>query len=377
MRDLNEIRKDITATDYQIKELFLKRMSLAEEVAHYKIQSGDKILKADREQELLDTMVQNLPENIRPNFSSVLKSTIRVSRKHQYEEVLRKQPEKLQIESYLRDDNPAIVCYQGLPASYQHRAARILYPRAQYEYAGTFEDVFRKVAEKQADVGIVPVENSTAGTINEVYDLLVKYNLYINRSHVCRIRHCLAGVPGTVFTQIHEVYSHPQALGQCSQYIDDHSFHANRTSNTAVAADFVSKEKNPAYAAICSPEAAEMYGLEILQENINDCKFNQTRFIAISRKLTAEKTDDRISMVFTIPHVCGSLSSTLSIFSDYESNLTEIHSRPQVDMPWTYRFYVDFSGNLLEDNIRCMLYQLIEELPFVKLLGCYQVSQSS
>ena len=377
MRDLNEIRKDITATDYQIKELFLKRMSLAEEVAHYKIQSGDKILKADREQELLDSMIQNMPENIRPNFSSVLKSTIRVSRKHQYEEVLRENPEKLKIESQSRDDHPAIVCYQGLPASYQHRAARILYPRAQYEHTDTFEDVFRKIADGQAGVGIVPVENSTAGTINEVYDLLVKYNLYINRSHICRIRHCLAGIPGAQMEQIHDVYSHPQALGQCSHYIENHGFHANRTSNTAVAADFVKTENNPHYAAICSPEAAALYGLEILQENVNDCKFNQTRFIAISRSLTAEKTDDRISMVFTIPHVCGSLSSTLSIFSDYESNLTEIHSRPQVDMPWTYRFYVDFSGNLLEDNIRCLVYQLMEELPFVKLLGCYQVSQSS
>lgn len=376
MRELNEVRKDITTTDYQIKELFLKRMKLAEEVAHYKIKNGEKILKADREKELVDVMIQNIPENIRPNFSSVLKSTIRVSRKHQYEEVLKENPEKLQIPTYPRNDSPKTVCYQGLPASYQHQAASFLYPSSSYIFTDTFEDVFRKVAEGQAEIGIIPVENSTIGTINEVYDFLVKYQLYITRSHVCRIHHCLASVPGSSLEQIKMVYSIPQAIGQCIHYIEKYKLQANRMTNTAVAANFVAEQKNPAYAAICSPEAAEKYRLQILDENINDYEFNQTRFIAITRQLTAEKSDDRISMVFTIPHICGSLSSTLSIFSDYESNLTEIHSRPQMDMPWTYRFYVDFSGNILEDNTRCLLYQLLEELPCVKILGCYQVTQS-
>ena len=374
MRDIDQIRADITATDRNMKELFLRRMSLAEEVADNKLARGDKILKPDREEALLVSLCQDLPDDLKQSFSSVLKATIRTSRTHQYQRILQKHPESFSLDIAQRTLSPKNVFYQGMPASYQYGAAKQLIPKANLNAAETFEQVFQKVSAKEADVGIVPVENSTAGAINEVYDLLIKYNLHISHSIIMRIQHCLAAAKGTAFSDINTVYSHPQALGQCQNFLAAHQFEAQAMSNTAVAAHFIAQGHNRCGAAICSEAAADFYGLVPLRLQINDGEYNQTRFIAVTRELTAADTDNRISLMFTLPHTTGSLSSALSIFSDYESNLTEIHSRPLAETPWTFRFYVDFTGNILHYPTRCLLYQLFEELPEVRLLGCYSVS---
>lgn len=373
MRDLNEVRKDITEIDQQIVELFLRRMRCSEEVSDYKMVTGGAVYVPSRETELLTTLLAKVPEPYRLEYTALLKTTMRISRKHQYERMLSSEPERLQLPIQERIQTPGSVCYQGLPGSYQHYVATKLFPQAAQFSLPTWEEVFRHVSEGYADIGVVPVENSTAGTVNEVYDLLEQYGLSISYSYIAQIRHCLCACPDAALDTIRDVYSHPQALRQCQHYIQKHGFRNHEESNTAVAAERIRQLCDPTKAAICSEAAAERYGLTILERGVNDGTFNQTRFIAVARELSAKPEDTRVSLILTLPHVCGSLSSALAVFGDYGMNMTEIHSRPLPDMPWNYCFYVDFDGNLLHQDTRALVYQMIQELPAVRVLGSFPV----
>lgn len=376
MRELNDIRLDINRVDREIQKLFLERMALSEQVADYKIQTGDKVLKPDREQALLEMMREQVPDDLQPEYVSMLKSMIRVSRMHQYSRILAKNPSALSLPLTPRVNTPHTVVYQGLPASYQAQAAAHMFPSAvRFQHVASFEDVFREVAEGRADTGVVPVENSSIGTINEVGDLLVKYHLYISHSHINFIRHCLAGCAGATPDTVRQAYSIEPALDQCQQYLKAHGLEQCKAANTAVAAEQVSRWNDPTRAAVCSEDAAKLYGLKILAAAINDDKTNQTRFIAVSRGLSAQPEDNRVSIIFTLPHHQGTLSSALSMFSDHNINLTEIHSRPLPETPWEYRFHVDLEGSLASDNVRSMIYQLSEELSSFRLLGSYRITQ--
>ncbi|MGM9676059.1 MAG: prephenate dehydratase domain-containing protein, partial [Butyricicoccus sp.] len=197
MRDLNEVRRDINAIDHEILTLFLKRMKCAEEVSDYKMANGGQVLVPSRETELLDTMLKDIPDELKLEYSSLLRTTTRVSRKHQYFRMLEAEPERLKLDIQPRISDPKMVYYGGLPASYQDMACSELFPNAQKRPLESWEDVFRAVVNGEADAGVVPVENSTAGTVNEIYDLLQQYGLYISHSHVKVIRHCIAGCKGT------------------------------------------------------------------------------------------------------------------------------------------------------------------------------------
>lgn len=377
MRDLNEIRLDINRVDREIQTLFLERMSLAKQVADYKIKTGDKVLKPDREHALLEMMREQVPEDLQPEYVSMLKGIIRVSRMHQYSRILLKDPSKLTLPLRPRNNAPQRVVYQGLPASYQSQAARVMFPRASsIEHVATFEDVFRAVAQGHVDAGVVPVENSSMGTINEVCDLLVKYDLYISHSHINKIHHCLAGCADATLDTVKYAYSIDPALDQCQGYLAAHGLERRGAANTAVAAQQVQAWNDPSCAAVCSEDAANLYGLKILAAGINDDRTNQTRFIAISRDLSAEQTDNRVSIAFTLPHHQGTLSSALSMFSDHDVSLTEIHSRPLHETPWNYRFHADFEGSLATENVRSLIYQLSEELGSFRLLGSYRITQT-
>lgn len=263
------------------------------------------------------------------------------------------------------------VCYQGLPYSYSQCVAKSLFNDKNLVCKETFEDVFKDVFDGTADVGVVPVENTTAGYVNEVYDLLLKYDLYINYNYVKKVDHCLAGTMDASIHDIKEVHSHPQALMQCSEYIKKHRFIVENELNTAVAAKNTAQMNNKSIACICSEEAAHNYGLKILDSCINPNE-NYTRFAAISRNLTTKEEQDRVSIVFSVPHEVGTLSNVLSQFARYNINLCYIYSRPDLGSPWKYLFYLDFEGNILEPNIKSILNELKNELPFLKILGSFQ-----
>lgn len=377
MRDLPEIRADINGVDEQIRELFLKRMSLALEVAETKAETDDKIFKPDREAEILEKRAAGMEEELRLKYVALLQSMIRASREYQYSQTLRRAPSKFPIDAMPQALSPKTVYYQGVPGAYQELAARSLFPETEPQHVPTWEQVFQSVRDGVVDAGVVPVENTTAGTVSEVYDLLLQYDLSINRSTIKKIRHCLAAVPGASLDDVKQVCSHPHALPQCHDFIAEHGLEAIEVANTAIAAQNVAARGDKALAAICSRQAAELYGLSVLAEGINDLKHNETRFIAVSRNLTVQPEDNRIEIAFHIPNVAGSLRGVLDIFADYGVDMTEIHSRPMKDSPWCYVFYIDFTGNLNDHAVRAMLYQLYEELPYIKVIGSYRVAQTT
>lgn len=370
--DLREIRRDIDRIDNEIKQLFLQRMEVSGWVAQAKMETGDAILKPEREQQVIERLTGDVPESLRTEYTAFLKKLMMLSRKYQYHATL--QATDCYHIPYIQQEPTVMhVCYAGVPGSYGEAAAKALYPEAQLDNRRTFEQVFQAVAEDQNLVGVVPLENSTAGTVDEVYDLLQHYDLSIRRSYVKKVVHCLAGVPGAKLEDITDVYSHPQALAQSSIYLKQHGMTPHEAVNTAIAAQDIVAQGNKSRAAVCSKEAAQRYGLTILAEGINHSQDNGTRFVAVGHGLLARPADDLISLVFTCPHRSGSLAGVLGIFADYGVNLTEIHSRPDGKNPWNYLFYVDFTGNLLEEDIRTMLYQLTEELPYVRILGSCHV----
>lgn len=368
---LNEVRKKIDRIDSEIKNLFLQRMSAAEQIAEMKSRTGDKVLKPEREEDVIKRLTADMKEDMKLAYTSFLKKVMEVSRTFQYRRML----------ELGADFNPAFleeepragrICYQGLPGSYSEIAAGILFPDADRLPVNSFRDVFRSISEGDAAAGVVPLENTTAGSVYEVYDLLISHNLYINASHIEKVNHCLAAVPGAGMEEIREVYSHPQALAQSEEFLRRYGLVERERSNTAVAAKEVAELNDRSIGAICSREAAGRYGLTILQEGINHNKENATKFVAVSKHLIVKDAHDKIAVVFACPHRSGSLAAVLGIFGDYGVNLTEIHSRPDGKRPWEYLFYVDFTGNLKDVNIRTLLYQLHEELPYIKVIGSYE-----
>ncbi|MEL7654455.1 MAG: prephenate dehydratase domain-containing protein [Bacillota bacterium] len=368
---LNELRIKIDTIDLKIKELFLQRMKIAEEVAESKILTGDKILKPEREVEVIQQLTKDVEGDLKLSYASFLRKLMEVSRTHQYRKMLEL---GASFKLDFQEVTPTIssVCYSGLPGSYSEIATGNIFPDADTCSVESFEDVFLSISEGKAQAGVVPLENTTAGGVYEVYDLLLKHDLYINFSEIVKVDHCLAAIHGAKLEEIKEVYSHPQALAQCAEFLKEYGIAARESSNTAVAACEVSQLNDKNKGAICSREAADRYGLAALLEGVNHNKENATKFVAVSAQLVVKDQHDRIAIVFACPHRSGSLAAVLGIFGDYGVNLTEIHSRPDGKNPWEYLFYVDFTGNLKDDRIRALFYQLNEELPFVKIIGSYQ-----
>ena len=377
MRELPAIRRDINEVDEQMRALFLKRMSLALEVAHAKAETNDSVYKPDREAEIIEQRTAGMDGEIRLKYTALLQSMIRASREYQYSEQLREEPARFPFHPAGAALDPKTVYYQGVPGAYQELAARALFPQCEPVNVPTWEQVFRSVRDGAADVGVVPVENTTAGTVSEVYDLLLEYGLCINRSYIRKISHCLAAVPGARLADIQSVCSHPHALPQCHAFIAAHNLEAIEVANTAIAAQNVRDKGDRRLAAICSREAAERYGLHILGEGINDLKHNETRFIAVSRTLTSQPEDNRIEIAFHIPNVAGSLNTVLDTIAHYGIDMTSIYSRPLKDSPWCYVFYLDFTGNMRDHAVQSLLYQLHEERPYIQVIGSYQVSDAT
>jgi len=278
------------------------------------------------------------------------------------------------IESKIVKDKKIIkkVSYQGLPFSYSEITSKTLFKGAKLINKESFEDVFKDVHEENSDIGVVPIENTKAGYVNEVYDLLLKYNLYINQGYIKKIDHCLACTYNSKIEDVKEVHSHPQALMQCREYLKKHNLKIVNEVNTAVAAKKTKDKHDKRIACLCSVEAAKYYGLKILKEKLNP-KENYTRFGAISKDLVAKKNHNRISILFKVPHEAGALNEVISIFAKNNLSLSSIYSRPDMKSPWKYLFYLDFDGNILDDLVLSILNKLKEELPYLKILGSYKI----
>lgn len=372
MRELSEIRVDIDKIDKELIELFKKRMDCAKEVGLYKKSTGTPILNTKREQEILDSVEEKGGEygsHARLLFSNImelsraLQHNIVCSGKELREDILNASSEM--------ETTDIKVAYQGIKGANGHEATLRLFPNGTPVNYKTFSDVFDAVDNGEVTYGVLPVENSTAGSVSTVYDLILKHRFYIVGALDLPIDYCLGGLVQSEFSDIEKVWSHPQSISQCANYIAKHDFEATPYANTAVAARDVAKEKRLNVAAICSYKAAEEYGLKILDNHLQDNKENTTRFIVISKKLYIPDDANKISLCFSLPHVTGSLYGLLCRFNSLGLNLTKIESRPRTDKEFEYLFYLDFSGNVHSDNVIDLISQLSEEMPEFSFLGNY------
>lgn len=372
MENLDEIRKKIDSIDRQMISLFCQRMDCAKAVGEYKKATGTPIFNQKREEEILDKAAQMGGEygsSARLLYSNIME----LSRALQHNIVgsgaeladtitgARKTMEAQNIK----------VGYQGIKGANAHEAALQLFPSGESVCYKTWKDVFDAVEREEIVCGVLPVENSSAGSVADVYDLILKYRFYIVGALDLPIHHCLAGLKQAELSDIEEVWSHPQALAQCSQYTAQHDFRTVPRANTAIAAQNVAKEKRLNVAAICPYKAAEEYSLKVLDTNIQNSQDNTTRFIVISKQLYIPGNADRISLCFSLPHVTGSLYSVLCRFNSLGLNLTKIESRPMSGKKFEYLFYLDFTGNVRSKNVLELLCALSEELPEFSFLGNY------
>jgi len=262
------------------------------------------------------------------------------------------------------------VAFQGEHGAYSEIAATSFFPDSKLIPMRLFQDIFDALRNDSIDCAVVPIENSIEGSVNEIYDLLLDADKKITGEMFLKIEHCLIALPNS--TTITKVFSHPQALAQCRNYIKRKNLDAIPTYDTAGSVRLIKEKKINDTAAIASKNAAEFYDMKILDQNIEDRKNNFTRFLVLSDQQTAPSKSDRTSMIFGLKHTPGSLYSVMQEFDHHKINLTKIESRPTKEKPWEYNFYVDFEGHIEEDNVKRAINNLEKKCTFVKILGSYQ-----
>ena len=370
--DLLSLRKQIDEIDDQLIPLLMKRMDIAKEVAAYKVEHSIPVLNAEREQEILDSVAAKCGEQGEA-IKTIFSATMDVSRALQHKIIgggseLRSLVENARKEERLTTDGMPIAC-QGVEGAYSGIAGETLFPNTEIKFYKQFENVFEAVNKGKARFGIIPVENSTAGSVHESYDLIMKYRFFVVGACDLKIEHCLCAKEGTKFEKIDEVYSHPQALSQCNIFLKSFDFTGVNFTNTAAAAKYVAESKKNNIGAICSVSAAKKYGLKILRRGIQNIVNNTTRFIVISKELVIDSAADKISLIFSAPHTTGSLYRVLGRFSMTGLNLTKLESRPMANGKFDYFFYADVLGNVYDEATLDLLCALSDELDEFTFLG--------
>lgn len=374
MDNLDYLRDKIDKIDGEMIKLFQERMDVVYKVAEYKKKNDMDILDESREENVIKTQLKRLEnKSIEKEAEVFLKEIMKISRNFQKKSFQSSyyNNECLSVKKY---DKSCRVGFQGVLASFSYEAL-IDYFGHEVEAVNfeTFKDVFQGLKDGKINYGVLPIENSSTGGILEVYDLLRDYGFYIVGEKCIKVNHNLLGVKGASLNDVKEVYSHSQAFMQSSKFLDKYeSWRLIPYFNTARSAKYISEENDKSRASIASKKAAELYGLEILSENINYNTNNYTRFIIISRNEECNKDNDKISILITLPHEPGSLYKVLKYFKKNNLNMTKIESRPMVDRSWEYFFYIDFYGNVLEKNAKEALKGIENESVYFKLLGKYK-----
>lgn len=376
MKDLTELREKIDLIDQQMVSLYEERMRLTEEVAEYKIASGKKVLDKAREDEKLQS-VTSLTESdftaqcIRELFTQIMS----MSRKRQYQLLAERESATdlifTQVESLKKPSFRAV--YQGEEGAYAQAALYAFFGKdTDCYHVETWRDALREITEGRADYAVLPFENSSAGFVTENYDLILEYDVSIAGEQIIPVEHCLLATEEIPLDQIKRVFSHPQALMQCSRFLEQHrGMERISLKNTAAAAKKISDEKENDQAAIASGLTADIYGLQILQKGIQNNDSNSTRFFILSKDKLYVKNAAKLSLSFEIPHESGSLYRALSHFIYNGLNMNRIESRPIQGKNWEYRFFIDIDGNLNDSAVKNALRGLAEETNQLRVLGNY------
>ena len=372
--DLTVIREDIDKIDKNIVELFEERMKLCEDVARYKIGVGKDVL--DKEREI--TKINKLTSLAHGEFNEhgveeLFTQIMAISRKRQYqllaENGIVDLPEFKKVD-YIDKKNVKVV-YQGVPGAYSNQAMLNYFgENVDNMMVPTFRDAMEVIHRGEADYAVLPVENSTAGIVADTYDLLMEFDNYVVDMVDVKVEHALLGLKDADMSDIKVVYSHPQGLMQCSKFLDEHKeWKQISQPNTAGSAKKVVEENDKTQAAIASETAAKIYGLKVLESNINHNTDNTTRFIIVGKEKIYRKDAGKICICFEVPHESGTLYNMLSNFIYNGLNMTKIESRPIVDKSWEYRFYVEFEGRLEDAAVKNALGGIKAEANYMKIIG--------
>ncbi len=376
MEDLGKLREQIDGIDAQIAALYEKRMEISGKVAEYKIETGKKVFDKQREEEKLSHLRALVDGDFNKNgITELFELIMSISRKRQYQLLTEKgaigRLPFIGVEEL--EKGKARVVFQGAEGAYSQAAMMQYFGEQRNSFhVDTFRDACVAIDEGSADYAVLPIENSTAGVVSEIYDLLVEFENYIVGEQVIRIEHCLMGLPGTKLSDIHTVYSHPQSLMQSARFLLEHpSWKQISMKNNAFAAKKVKEEKDRSQAAIASEYAAKLYGLEVLEKGINQSVSNSTRFIIVTNQKIFKKDAKKVSICFELPHESGSLYHMLSHIIYNNLNMNKIESRPIEERNWEYRFFIDFEGNLGDSAVKNALRGLRDEARNLRILGNY------
>ena len=377
MNDLEEYRRRIDAIDAELVQLFLRRMEVTWKVGEYKKANGLPVLDSGREKEVIAAKTALTGDPARKADVAALYESIMAISRRQQRKLVREEGEGQwqRLLSAVREPVSAPrVVYQGEPGAYSEEAAMGFFGEAvNARGLPWFDDVFAALAEGEADYAVLPIENSSTGSIRQVYDLLARYDFSLVGEWQVKVEHCLAALPGVTLEDIRTVYSHEQGLMQCDRFLDGHRDWARvPTLDTAGSAKQVAKTGDRTAAAICSRRAAKLYGLHILACPINHNTANFTRFVVVSPRLELREGRDKIAAVFTLPHQAGSLHEILTIFAVYGLNMMKLESRPIPDRGWEYRFFAEFTGDLTAPGMDGVLHELSQLSADFRILGNFK-----
>lgn len=361
MDKLQTARAQISGIDQEMARLFERRMQAVQLVAAHKQEYGLPILDTSREQELLAQGCAYITDGtIREYYAEYLQHMFQLSRDYQR-----------RLCSGMR------VAYSGVEGAFAHISAGRIFPGAQRIACKDFHSAYDAVVQGACDCAVLPIENSYNGEVGEVLDLLFFGSLHVNGVYELAITQNLIGLPGADVSKIQRVFSHPQALGQCQGYLHERGWASVEYANTALAAEHVAKLGDPAAAAIASAETAELYGLEVLEANINASRLNTTRFAVVSRAenpALGGRMGDHFMLVFTAKNEAGSLATALDILGNrYGYNMRTLRSRPMKELLWEYYFYVEAEGDIHGERGQAMLREMAPFCDRLKVVGTFSI----
>ena len=356
---LSEARLTINEIDREMAKLFERRMRAAEAVAEYKRERGMQIPDAAREAELIKRNSELISDKtLREYYVNFLGGLLDVSKSYQS-----------------RLMNGMRVAYSGTEGAFAHIAATKLFPEGEKVPYPDFYSAYTAVTEGACDVAVLPIENSYNGEVGQVTDLMFSGPLYVNDVTELAVSHDLLALPGAKLSDIREVISHSQALGQCAGYIREHGFSEREYVNTALAAKYVAESGDASLAAIASAEAAEIFGLTVLEKNINASRTNTTRFAIFSRaeeKHTGDEMGVHSILLFTVRNEAGALAKAIEIIGKHGFNMRSLRSRPMKELLWQYYFYVEAEGNIGTAEGELMMRELDEYCDRLRAVGTYK-----
>ena len=377
MSELEQLRGDIDAIDRQIVDLMKQRMETVAQVAEYKKTNNIPVLDSGRERALLSKVGQEAGEELADYIQSMYRTIMAASRSYEngklgrgskvYDGIKKAMEETPQ----LFPQRPTVAC-QGIEGAYSQIACDRLFKAPSILYFQSFDHVFKAVESGMCQYGILPIENSTAGSVNAVYDLMIRHNFSIVRSARLKVSHNLLAKPGTKLEDIRDVYSHEQALHQCAGYLAGlKNVAVHVVENTAVAARMVAQSDRSDVAALSSRLCAEQYDLEIVRDNVQDQDNNYTRFICISKKPEIYPGADRTSLMMTLPHKPGTLYNVLAKFYALNINLQKLESRPLPNREFEFMFYFDVEASVYAPEMEKLFRDLEAESEQLRYLGTY------